>query len=178
MSETVKFDEEFRRIIISGEITEETSAEILLYFLELEKQNLEIDLIFCASPGGCWEHGLGLVELISNSKCYINGYSIGTVSSTSAMMFLACDYRCMSPRASLMFHNGSLSLSDTYKEVINYVELAKNELKKDYKYLSDRSNRPPKFWAETLDKGDFYVDSAKALELKLIEAVKLPSEGE
>ena len=173
---TVRLDEGTRRILIAGEIDENTSTDILQYFLELEKSDGAINIVFLASPGGSWDHGLGLLQLFLNSENYINTFLLGPNSSTSAMLYLAGDSRYISPRSSLMFHYGSLELDDTYKEVINYTELAKKELEEDHLYLSERSNKPPAYWKEMLNKGNVYIDTDRSLELGLAHEIKLPSE--
>jgi ATP-dependent protease ClpP protease subunit len=162
-----------RRILVSGEVDEQFGLDFLDSFFELEQRGRgKIDILFLSSPGGDWHITQGLLDIILSSKNKIVTYSAGTNCSSSSLLFLAGDERYMSPNSRLMFHHGTLDISDTYSEVLNYVEIAKEDMAWCVKFISDRSNKPPRYFEEILGKKDFYVTSHRALELSLVHGIR------
>jgi len=170
---TIRLNLDKRRLIIGGEISEESTTDILEYFLELQDSSSdEINILFSASVGGDWACGLSLMDTFLNSRNHITTYSVGPNCSTSALLFLCGDERYMSARSSLLFHYGAIELADNYQNIVDYADLMKKEMAQDIEFLVSRSNRPSKYWIEAMDKKDFYVSAEKALELQIIDGIK------
>lgn len=163
-----------RRIIVSGEVDQDFGVDFLDSFFELEQKGKgQIDILFLSSPGGDWHVAQGLLDIIPTSKNKIVTYSCGINSSASALLFLSGDERYMSPNSKLMFHHGTLDITDTYTEVLNYVEIAKKDMEWCMNFMSERSNKPPRYFLEVMNSKDFYVDADEALKMELIHGIKV-----
>lgn len=165
-----------RRIIYGGEVTTPFGVEFTNHFMAIDQSQGPITLVCSSSSGGDWSFaGLGLLDLILSSTNKIIAYGLGCQASTQAMLFLAADERYLSPRANLLFHYGSIEISDTYQNTIDYSEILKKEMQADIAYLESRSNKPAKFWQDKLNKQDFYLSAELALEYELIQGISTPN---
>lgn len=171
----VRLDPKRRRILVSGDFDYELGIDLLDYFLELDETAGDVDIVILASNGGDWTVTEGLIDIICGSKNMINTYCVGTNCSSAAMLFLAGDTRTISPKGKLMLHNISIGLDESYEKLINLTEIVKKELEQFHQYISERSNKPPKFFSETLSKGDFYISPQMALELELAHFIGVPN---
>jgi len=171
----LEFDPENRTIIFSGEMDEDLSVRFCHSFLMLSRSSGEINIVIAGSPGGSWDgSGLPLMELVSNSKNYINTYAIGGVSSSAAMLFIAGDSRIIGKNSYLMFHDGSIELSDNVNNLENVAKITKLMSTQTHSLLSEISGlRPPKFFQEKM-KTEWYVFADTALDLKLATEIGTP----
>ena len=164
-----------RVIYYGGEFNTNLAVSFTQAFHKLQENEWPITIICTGSDGGNWDEcGLSLVDLVYNSKNYITFYGLGSQTSCQALLFLAADYRFLAPNGYLLIHDGSMTLEEEpLREIENMAEVLKKMRNRDYEFLSERSVRPPSYWAEKLSR-DHIIFAEEALELGLIEEIGTP----
>lgn len=133
-------------------------------------------VVHMKTNGGYWEEGMAIYDIIKSCPTPVTILSYTHARSMSSIIFQAANKRVMMPHSTFMFHDGTLSLDGTVKQVHTSVAFSKVQdeqmmniyidmLKKTGKY----KNRSRKFIYQWLrdqmdKKEDVYMTSAQAIE--------------
>ena len=99
-----------RIVLISGTITEETSALIVsqLLFLESEDSSKDIKLYICDCPGGSISAGMAIYDALElvKEKCDVSTVACGMAASMGAFLFAGGTKgkRLILPNAEVLIH--------------------------------------------------------------------------
>lgn len=157
-----------RQIFWSGEVGPELAIELAPEIVKLDSSEGDITLHFLSSEGGCSSCCSALTDLILHCNNKVISIAYGNNSSSAAIMFLASDERVMMPQATLMFHEGSVSIESTPSGIKTLSEVIEKERQLDIEFLVKRSNKNVKYWEERFRQGDFYLFVEEAVELGIV----------
>lgn len=144
-----------------------------LYILDsLAEQPITIIL---NSPGGDTSHGFAIFDAIRGCHNFVRIVGMGYVMSMGSIIMQAGDDRIMTPHAKMMLHYGNLAIDGVVKDVINWVEAEKKEMKlvEDI-YLEKIKAKIPKFSRAALQnkiRHDCILSATEALNLGLIDRI-------
>ncbi len=82
-------------------------------------------IIRMQTTGGHWDEGMAIYDTIKTSSSLVAILNYESACSMSSIIFLAGDKRVMMPNSYFMFHDGSLRLSGTIKQVESAFEFEK-----------------------------------------------------
>lgn len=157
------------RTIYITDVTEQEMAfykRVLLVMQEISNDPIDI---YIDSPGGCVYSGLGLYDLICNSKCWINTYATGKVMSMGLILLLAGDSRYGTLNTTFMAHGLSSGTNGKVKEQEIDLMEAKRLNNILIKILAERTNKTFNWWDKRLLHEDYYFDIEEAKSLKIIK---------
>ena len=114
------------------------------------------------------------MDMILWSRNHVVSYGSGAQASSQAFIFLAADERYLtSERSYILLHAGTagneeeMDLRD-FKKVAEIVEFQMNQ---DMEYFSERSERPPSYFRQGIQDGDYYIYPEEAMEIGLIHGI-------
>jgi ATP-dependent protease ClpP protease subunit len=84
-------------------------------------------LIHMKTNGGDWNEGMAIYDAIRFAPNPIVILNYTHARSMSSIIFQAADRRIMMPHATFMFHEGTMSVSGTWKSVVSAVDFAKGD---------------------------------------------------
>ncbi|MBI2627159.1 MAG: ATP-dependent Clp protease proteolytic subunit [Parcubacteria group bacterium] len=82
-------------------------------------------LIHMKTCGGEWAEGMAIYDAIRTCPNRVTILSYTHSRSMSSIIFQAADKRVMMPHSYFLFHEGTLSISGTYKQVLSIAEFEK-----------------------------------------------------
>lgn len=156
------------KIIWGGDVTEGLAIEFVKNFLYLEGKFDSLEIICTGSNGGDFDTACcAMMDVILKSTKHVTTVAMGLAASSAGLIFLCGDERVMYPRSLLMFHHGSVGFEANSTEIPKLADIIAKQQEMDFELLTEKSNRPPSYWKETLQKGDYYVFPEEALKLEL-----------
>lgn len=134
-------------------------------------------LIHMYLPGGIWEDGLGIYDVIKECPCKTIIVAYAKVQSASSIIFQAADVRVLMPNTHILIHYGSLSIDDEHKAVMSNLEWSEKESQKMIDIFTERCLNSPmakeKKWKKMIirkhimtkldTKSDWILDAQESL---------------
>ena len=147
-----------------------------LDFLEGLSRDEEISFVL-SSPGGGWDEALAIYDRIMLCPCPTVMTVFGAAYSGAPIILQAADRRLITPRATLLIHDGSI-MAPGGEENTRDVEAwgrfsSRVERPRMYDILSRRSKYTSRQWKEFC-KQDFYLTAKKAIDFRLVDAILDP----
>lgn len=164
-----------RCIFLHGEITEESSVNIIkgLYLMDHENHD-PIELRIC-SPGGDIYEMFGIHDVTRTLFSPVHTVGIGRVMS-AAVLLVACGekgQRWAGPNTSFMVHVPSWQMENTtlHNHKIESVEVDRM-WERWYDLMGNYTNQNAVFWKRICNKKvDVYFDAQAALEYGIIDEI-------
>lgn len=133
-------------------------------------------VIHMKTCGGMWEEGMAIYDTIKSCPFPVTILNYTHARSMSSLIFQAANKRVMMPHSTFMFHDGTLGIEGTVKQVNSAVEFGKvadKQMVKIYidtmKHSGKYQKRSRKFIEEWLrtqmdKKEDVYLSAEEAVE--------------
>lgn len=140
-------------------------------------------VIHMKTCGGDWEEGMAIYDTIKSCPVPVTILSYTHARSMSSLIFQAANKRIMMPHSTFMYHDGTLGLEGTVKQVNTAVEFGKiidGQMMKIYIDVMKESgkfkHRSRKFILEYLrkqmdKKEDVYMTAKEAVELGFADSI-------
>jgi len=140
-------------------------------------------VIHMKTCGGDWEEGMAIYDTIKSCPVPVTILSYTHARSMSSLIFQAANKRVMMPHSTFMYHDGTLGLEGTVKQVNTAVEFGKiidQQMMKIYidsmKLNGKFKHRSRKFILNYLRqqmdrKEDVYMTAKEAVELGFADSV-------
>ncbi len=163
-----------RIICLTGEITDETAMEFIeqiMYFaLEDDRQPVKV---FINSPGGSFQAGMMIYDVIQTSRLPIELYCIGTAYSMAALIF-ACgkDGRYILPHGSVLLHEPLIPYGVGGKtSSIQFISEELKKVKNDMDELLAKHTGQAKDKLDEITKQDCIFKGKEAVEFGLADGI-------
>ena len=169
----------YRKILLSENITSLSVKDVIKdimdinYYDDLKEADYkdwerEPIKLFINSFGGSVYDGLGLIDIIKQSKTPVHTISIGSSMSMGLWIYLAGHKRFVGENATLMFHDISTVVWDKTEGIKQEVK----EMERLQTMLSQHITSTSLVKQETLDdyitrKAEWYIPADEAIKLKL-----------
>ena len=176
-----KPQEQYRKILLSDSIKADSVKSIIEIIMNI---NYDDDLkeadykdwerkpikLFINSFGGSVYDGLGLIDIINQSKTPVHTISIGSSMSMGFWIYLAGHKRFIGENATLMFHDISTVVWDKTEGIKQEVK----EMERLQAMLSEHITSTSLVKQETLNdyitrKAEWYIPAEEAIKLKLAD---------
>lgn len=102
-------------------------------------------VIHMKTNGGYWEEGMAIYDAIKSCPMPITILSYTHARSMSSLIFQAANKRVMMPHSTFMFHDGTLGVEGTVKQVQSAVEFGKIQDQQMMKIYIDAMKESGKF---------------------------------
>lgn len=120
-----QFNEQIRRIIISGPIIDQTAAYFLdqITFFEYCDPTTAVN-VYINSPGGNVDSALAILDSMTTCACPIKTIGIGSVCSAAVLLLAAGSKgnRVLSPNCRIMTHQVSTGIGGNVSELENEIQ--------------------------------------------------------
>lgn len=161
-----------RRVCIFGSISDtHDKVEELVY---LNSVGNKVITLVISSPGGYVSEGLAIINTIKSIKSPVYSIITDEASSMGALIAMSCDVRLAYPDAEIMLHSASGGSSGSALE--QEEDLVR--MKKSQDGLTNIILSETRITKTMLNKNtrrrDWYMNTAKALELGVIDEVIRP----
>ena len=174
---------------VGGTETDEPGVEFTMANQFIKNLNLCMRLnrkpilVHMNIPGGFWESGMAIYDAIKACPNPVTVLTYSHARSMSSLILQAANKKVMMPHAYFMFHEGSLGVEGTNKQVKSYVKFAKTfdvealniyaTAMRERGRLKDRSLTYLKRWLQNgMDKTEeVYLSAQQAVELGLADEV-------
>lgn len=145
-------------------------------FLILDSVSHDPIKVILNSPGGDVYHGFAIYDAIKRCRSPVTVIGTGYVMSMGSIILQAGSIRQLSSNAKVLLHYGNMSLDGNTKDLINWVESEKLELKKvEDIYLSRIREKNPRFSRAALQnkiRHDCLLDAKDAVKLGLADCLE------
>lgn len=174
-------NEQYRKILLSGDISDATVAIVIKTIMEINKDDDEKEAdyrdwerkpiqLFINSFGGSVYDGLALVDVIKQSKTPVHTISIGSSMSMGLWIYLAGHKRFIGANSTLMFHDISCGIWDKSEGI----KLELEEMLRLQKMLCTEIVEGTLVTQAKLDdyitrKAEWYIPAEEAVKLKLAD---------
>lgn len=173
-----------------GEFDSEPGIEYIIANRFIRNLNLcmrvnpnEPILIHMKTCGGYWEEGMAIYDAIKSCPFPVTILSYTHARSMSSLIFQAANKRVMMPHSTFMFHDGTLGIEGTVKQVNSSVEFSKvcddqmmkiyvDAMKHQGKFMH-RSRKWIQAWLrDQMDKKeDVYLAAEQAVEFGFADTI-------
>jgi ATP-dependent protease ClpP protease subunit len=129
--------------------------------------------IFLSSYGGDLWAAFGMMNLIEQYPTAVHTHVLGAGLSAASMIFIAGDVRYLYPDSYLMLHELSFAYGYTPLSKMKNINVALDGLhEKMLVKLTDKSNKPKKWWSKKITSlHDYYITADEAVKLKLADVI-------
>ena len=164
-----------REIFLTGEVSPETSVELMKELMVLEKLDSTKEVtLYINSPGGDVISGMAVYDYIQMMKAPVKTVCIGTAASMGAMLFLAGDKREMLSHTRLMIHDpaygGGNMAGKKPHELQQYVEKLKQTQDIIVDIIAKKTGRT-RDEIRDKTKDDSYFNAEEAIEYGLATGI-------
>jgi ATP-dependent protease ClpP protease subunit len=140
-------------------------------------------LIHMKTCGGTWEEGMAIYDMIKSCPVPVTILNYTHARSMSSIIFQAANKRVMMKNSTFMFHDGTLGIEGTVKQVESYVDFGKISTETMLDIYVENMKRRGKFakkskefirnWLrEQMDKKeDVYLTAQQAVEYGLADEI-------
>ena len=120
--------------------------KLIKNLLYLDSISKNIITIYWNSPGGDWNRGMAVYDVIKQIKSPIKFIGLGMVRSMGSIIIQACKYRYLTPNCDFMIHDGYEAQEGEPKTVEAWANYSKYTREKMYSiYLEQIKKKHPKF---------------------------------
>lgn len=126
-----------RTIYLFFEIEDATACFLVKSLRKLDETPGTINLLI-NTVGGDVSAGNGIIDTILGLKNKVHAYVVGECASMGVDVLLACDWRTMSPRSTLMIHSGSADIEGDMHSIKNRTDAMQLDLKKSVEFYLTR----------------------------------------
>lgn len=163
--------EDQRIIMLTGEINEDKSRQLLRYLLLLATLDpMKHITIYLSTYGGDIYEMNAMYDAMRLVKCPIHTIGIGKVMSAGVLVLAAGDRRSVTENTSIMMHQVSTEIYGSVTDLSIEVKHTKALQDSMYKLYSKYTGKPIK-QLETDLKSDKYLTAQEALEYGLVDEV-------
>jgi len=160
-----------RTLFMIGEISDLMFEQLLKGINIMESINRLAPIrIILSSPGGDWVPAISIYDRIKASACPISIEVLGFAWSGASVIFQAATDRIIHPNATLMIHNGTVSIEDSVTTASEIIALSRRDLHTMYSIYSEVSGLGIDYWAEKC-QNDFYITAHEAIDLGLADRI-------
>lgn len=123
-----------RKIVFSGSINEESTAELIAALLSMNCYTDEEVTLIINSGGGHLDDGIGIYDCIRSLPYKTHGIVFGQASSAAVLILQACTMRTIGENSIIMVHAGSVGIDarhpeETFKQVKTSVDMVRRTTK-------------------------------------------------
>lgn len=126
--------------------------------------------IYLENYGGDLDMMWMLVDAIKASKTPVYTINMGMSGSAASIVFIAGHKRYMMPRARVVIHEGSATISGDAVKVMDQSEAYKRDLKKMKEFIIDNTEIPQKMLNKKRNN-DWELDAQYCLENKVCDVI-------
>jgi len=152
-----------------------SSRKVIKNLLFLDEKNDDDIKLYWSSPGGDWDRGMAIYDVITGLRSNVTMVGFGMVRSMGTIIMQACHRRILSPNCSYMIHDGFEALSGTPKHVERWAKYCAETREMMYDiYLERIRVKHPKFKKETLSNMctiDTILSGKEAIDLGLADEI-------
>jgi len=142
-------------------------------------------LIHMHLPGGVWEDGMAIYDIIKKSKSKIIILAYAKVESASSIIFQAAHKRILMPNVHMLIHYGSLSIDNEHKAAMSSLQWSEKESSKMIEIFTEKCVDSPiaqeKNWkkfivkkhiiSQLANKSDWILDAEEAISYGFADGV-------
>lgn len=165
-------------LYLTGEITTESSLELIKEIRKIEKLNLKSNNIehsinlFINSEGGSCTDSIAIIDVITNSKTKITGIGMGLVASMAVYVLASCSRSISYSNTTFIIHNCFYDFKATTKDLKSISTYSKTIDNIIYDIVSKNTKAWKSNLKELLESNvDNYLTSDEMLTLKFIENI-------
>ena len=123
------------------EVNCKTAGQLIKNLHILEAKEKAPISILLNTPGGSWEDGIAIYDLIKKTKSKITIIGMGKLYSMGSIILQAADKRMLLPNTIVMIHDGADGFSGDAKSYENWAEFSKHVRKTMYKIYYDNMKK-------------------------------------
>lgn len=157
------------------EITCKTAGQLIKNLHILEAKEIAPISILLNTPGGSWEDGIAIYDLIKKLKSKITIIGLGKLYSMGSIIFQAAYKRILMPNATIMIHDGSDGYIGDAKSYESWAEFSKHVRKTMYQiYYNNMKKKRKKITLkdiEDLCSHDTWFTAKDAVRMGLADKV-------
>ena len=157
------------------EVNCRTVAQMIKNIHILEHKERKPISILLNSPGGSWEDGMALYDLIKKIKSTVTIIGIGKLYSMGSIIFQAADKRILMPNTAVMIHDGSDGYFGSPKAFQAWAKDSKRVLDVMYKiYYNQMKKKKPRITlkdVEDMCSHDTIFTAKEAVRIGLADKV-------
>lgn len=152
-------------------IDDETSRDVIkaIHLMQAADKEKPI-VVYINSFGGCTFNGMAIYDILKHCPCHITAYVVGAAMSMGSVILQAADVRVAYPNATIMVHDGSWKIDETFQTFHNWAEFTKKSQQQMYSIYAERSGRPSSFWKKKCAT-DMILTAQEAKEFGLIDEI-------
>lgn len=126
---------------VPDEVNCKTAGQLIKNLHILEAKEIAPISILMSTPGGSWEDGIAVYDLINKLKSKIIIIGLGKLYSMGSLIFQAADRRILMTNTTIMIHDGSDGFYGDAKAYENWAEFSKHVRKTMYKIYYDKMKK-------------------------------------
>jgi ATP-dependent Clp protease protease subunit len=154
-----------------GEVDAEVARKAIKAFHLLVSADKEKPInVYINSFGGCMFNGMAIYDVMKNCPCHVTAFVLGAAMSMGSVILQAADVRVAYPNATIMVHDGSWNIDDTFQSFHNWAEFTKKSQQQMYRIYAERSGRPAGFWRKKC-AADLILTAQEAKSLGLVDSI-------
>ena len=161
-----------RIILLSGEINDETANIVIAELLYLDSISNEDISLYINSPGGSITSGMAIYDTMNFVKSDVSTICVGMAASMGAFL-LSCGKkgkRYSLPNSEVLIHQPLGGVNGQATEIDIVAKRILNLKNKINSILSKNTKKNLKQIEKDTDR-DYYMDSTKALEYRIIDSI-------
>ena len=159
-----------RIILVSEEITDQSSGIIIAQLLYLASESDEDIWLYINSPGGSVTAGLAIYDTMQYIKPNVNTLCIGLAASMGAFLLSGGKKRYALPNSEVMIHEPSTGMNGNASDIFNHAKwLEKLKYKVDSILAKNTKHTIKEIEEATLR--DKFMDAFEALEFNIIDEI-------
>jgi len=116
-------------------VTSKTVAELIKNLHILEHREIAPISILLNTPGGSWEDGIAVYDLIKSLKSSVTIIGMGKVYSMGSIIIQSADYRILTKNTYMMIHDGYegyIGDAKSFEKWANWSKLIRQQMYKIY----------------------------------------------
>lgn len=123
------------------EVNCKTAGQLIKNLHILDNKEKGPITIMLSTPGGNWEDGIAMYDVIKKIKSSVTIMGMGKLYSMGSIIMQAGDRRLLMPNSTMMIHDGSDGFEGNAKDYENWAEFSKHVRKTMYKIYYDKMKK-------------------------------------
>jgi ATP-dependent Clp protease protease subunit len=153
------------------EVSAQTAERFIKGFMTLEHASTEKPItIILNNPGGHWQNGMAVYDMIKASPCEVTIKCMGECMSMATVILQAADIRESYPNTDFMVHDGYDGFYGRARDFERWAEKSKALRIKMYQIYAERTGQDVAYWRRKC-ADDYIMTAEKALEEKIIDRI-------